>query len=78
MKSIDRLLLLAIADYAQDDGTNAFPSIATLQSEDISHAQLAASLKVIRDKMAKIAQWQMPPPAPIAAVVPAPPRLVTK
>jgi hypothetical protein len=33
-------------------------SIATLQSEDISHAQLAASLKVIRDKMAKIAQWQ--------------------
>ena len=33
-------------------------SIATLQSEDISHAQLVASLKVIRDKMAKIANWQ--------------------
>jgi hypothetical protein len=51
-------------------------SIATLQSEDISHAQLAASLKVIRDKMAKIAQWrpQQEPPqsAPAQAASGAP------
>ena len=30
---IDRLVLLAIADFAQDDGTNAYPSISTLANK---------------------------------------------
>jgi hypothetical protein len=33
-------------------------SIATLQSEDISNAQLQKSLKTIRDAMAKVADWK--------------------
>ena len=39
-------------------------SIATLQSEDISNAQIARSLKTIRDSVAKIAEWRPDAPAP--------------
>lgn len=43
-------------------------SIASLSSEDISNAELARSLKVIKEKMEKITQWQPEPtfdaPAP--------------
>lgn len=35
-------------------------SIATLQAEKVSNAQLASSLKTIRDKMDKITNWQPP------------------
>lgn len=35
-------------------------SIATLQSEEISNEQLRRSLKVIRDTMAKVAEWRPP------------------
>jgi len=35
-------------------------SIATLQSEDISNAQLQASLKIIRDTMDKTTSWKAP------------------
>lgn len=42
-------------------------SLATLQSGNISNAQLKASLKVIRDVMEKTANWRVPDSAPAAA-----------
>ena len=42
-------------------------SIATLASGDISHAQLAASLKTIRDSMEKVTKWRGQQPAPQSA-----------
>lgn len=43
-------------------------SIATLQSEDISNAELRRSLKIIRDAMEKVSNWQ--PPANETAAAP--------
>jgi hypothetical protein len=39
-------------------------SIATLQSEDVSNAQLQKSLKTIRDTMEKVTKWGAQPGAP--------------